>query len=60
MSERKLPERIYVRWDGDDPESSFLLAAEDKSEIAKQEDTVVGGIYQLMETVTIINETRIG
>jgi len=56
---KKLPKKVYVRWNEDDPKEPFLMVSDDPKEISEGEATVPAGIYELTRKVDLVNETKV-
>jgi len=56
---KKLPKKIFARWNDDDPNSQFLMADEEPTGISTENEAVSAGVYELTRKVNIVNETKI-
>ena len=59
MPKKRLPKKLYMRWNYDHPDDPFLDHSEDPGLLSEIDDTVEAGMYELVKKVKITSKTTV-
>lgn len=57
MNKKRLPRKLFTRWNCSSPDEPFLETSEDAHLICEQGETVEAGVYELIKKVNLTNKT---
>lgn len=60
MAKKKLPKKLFMRWNIDRPSDPFLDYSADENLLAEKGKTIEVGLYELKRMVKLVNTTTIG